>query len=81
MSVFRIIDQDGKWICSAGLFPITDPETKTRFNPGEVVKVKVGAKSWLAGQMEAGSFVQATDPMAAPPKAAAPPATAPAKPG
>lgn len=36
----RIIDVDGIWVQSVALFPLVDPTTQFRFEPGELLQIK-----------------------------------------
>jgi hypothetical protein len=69
-STLKIADHDGIWLHSIAKFPLVDPNTLTRFEPG--VTTKATPTAWVQMQEAAGIFKLVDDPtkVDAPPPAA-----------
>lgn len=75
MREIKVVDLDGLWVVNPHAYPFVDPETGVRFEPGIPTKVAYASKSWIAGQVGAGTLAKAADPMKPekdPPKAESP---------
>lgn len=71
---YLIADLNGKWYSNTGRYGFTDPESKTYFPVG--VLVKATETAWLKSQP---IFVEVPDPTAAAPAEAQEPAKEPEK--
>ena len=48
----RIVDNKGIWVTNVGAYPMQDPYSGVRIDPGESVQVK--ETTWVATQLELG---------------------------